>query len=572
MDGFEASLVEWMEAKHAQNKTVVLSTIQTQVKKLRKKLNVDVNPGPVWQTYFENKYSIMSKILRSDNKKKINTKNSTKKNDSNDQSQAGPSSRQTPTSPRSTSSPPNVPSTSQQSDSDSERTTEHTDEYSNDQSQDGPSGTQTPTSTSNQSSIIQSSDSVCQQTTKDSVDPDSKNQLQTAGSAMKIFEAFMETSCPNQSSIGQPTDPVLQETTKNEGRPLPKSSFSDESSDDEQSSRKSEPENKQAIDQVEEGTSVPETAPEPENKQDIDQVEEGASVPEAAPEHELSEPKNKRSIDQVNEGESIPKAAPEHKIPDEALRPAKSQKVSDNYPGPRTIDTDRAAQEMASSDTVHVSSLPLPPVHYINLYTDENVRRNRAPRPPLPVHDNYTMFGNIFNAEDPIIRPLEAQGIKRLYPQHFDRRRELKKLNHSLLVNFLDLIDILMLCPESSKRAEKVEDLSLLFIHIHHLLNEFRPHQARETLRVMMEMQKRQRVETSIRFQKHLEKVQEIVQNALQSLPDPSESDSKLMVNTEAMEVDNDENTDRRTVDPCSPSDRIMCKEIDDMLLSSGVY
>ncbi|CAB0028717.1 unnamed protein product [Trichogramma brassicae] len=227
---------------------------------------------------------------------------------------------------------------------------------------------------------------------------------------------------------------------------------------------------------------------------------------------------------------------------------------------------------MASSDTVHVSSLPLPPVHYINLYTDENVRRNRAPRPPLPVHDNYTMFGNIFNAEDPIIRPLEAQGIKRLYPQHFDRRRELKKLNHSLIVNFLDLIDILNLCPESSKRAEKVEDLSLLFIHIHHLLNEFRPHQARETLRVMMEMQKRQRVETSIRFQKQLEKVQEIVQNALQSLPDPSESDSKLMVNTEAMEVDNDENTDRRTVDPCSPSDRIMCKEIDDMLLSSGVY
>ncbi|KAL7292019.1 hypothetical protein TKK_0014303 [Trichogramma kaykai] len=91
-------------------------------------------------------------------------------------------------------------------------------EYSNDQLQAGPSGTQTPTSTSNQSSIIQPSDSVYQQTTKDSVDADSNNQLQTAGSAMKIFEGFMETSCPNQSSIGQPTDPVLQKTTKNEGK------------------------------------------------------------------------------------------------------------------------------------------------------------------------------------------------------------------------------------------------------------------------------------------------------------------------------------------------------------------
>ena len=69
------------------------------------------------------------------------------------------------------------------------------------------------------------------------------------------------------------------------------------------------------------------------------------------------------------------------------------------------------------------------------------------------------------------------QGFKRLYPQHCDRRRELRKLNHSLLVNFLDLLDLLVLCPDSPRRAEKVEDLNLLFIHIHHLLNEFRPHQ-----------------------------------------------------------------------------------------------
>jgi mediator of RNA polymerase II transcription subunit 7 len=105
---------------------------------------------------------------------------------------------------------------------------------------------------------------------------------------------------------------------------------------------------------------------------------------------------------------------------------------------------------------------------------------------------------------------LGFQGIKRLYPQHFDRRRELRKLNHSLLVNFLDLLDLLVQCPDSPRRAEKVEDLSLLFIHIHHLLNEFRPHQARETLRVMMELQRRQRIETAQRFQKHLDKVREV--------------------------------------------------------------
>lgn len=94
---------------------------------------------------------------------------------------------------------------------------------------------------------------------------------------------------------------------------------------------------------------------------------------------------------------------------------------------------------------------------------------------------------------------MESQQIRRLYPQHFDRKKELKKLNHSLLVNFLDLVDILINAPESPRRTEKIDDLTVLFLHIHHLLNEYRPHQARETLRVMLELQKRQRVETARR-------------------------------------------------------------------------
>lgn len=119
---------------------------------------------------------------------------------------------------------------------------------------------------------------------------------------------------------------------------------------------------------------------------------------------------------------------------------------------------------MANADTIQVSSLPLPPAQYINLFTDENIRKNRAPKPPPPIQDSYTMFGNPFSNDDNIIRPLEAQGFKRLYPQHFDRRKELKKLNHSLLVNFLDLIDLLVHYPDSPRRAEKViVNCNLLF-------------------------------------------------------------------------------------------------------------
>lgn len=80
-------------------------------------------------------------------------------------------------------------------------------------------------------------------------------------------------------------------------------------------------------------------------------------------------------------------------------------------------------------------------------------------------------------------------------------------------MNFLDLLDLLIQCPDSPRRAEKVDDISLLFIHIHHLLNEFRPHQARETVRVMLDLQRRQRNETTIRLQKHIDKVKFFINN-----------------------------------------------------------
>lgn len=148
--------------------------------------------------------------------------------------------------------------------------------------------------------------------------------------------------------------------------------------------------------------------------------------------------------------------------------------------------------------------------------------------------DGYMLFGQRSRVDDQIIQPIESQpGLRRLHPQSYDHKRELKKLNHSILANFLDLLDILIKNPESRKRAEKVDDLTLLFIHMHHLINEFRPHQARETLRVMMEVQNRQRLETAERFQKHLEKVQGLLQSCVSVIPDESDLETKLTIRTD---------------------------------------
>ncbi|XP_025087631.1 mediator of RNA polymerase II transcription subunit 7-like [Pomacea canaliculata] len=212
-----------------------------------------------------------------------------------------------------------------------------------------------------------------------------------------------------------------------------------------------------------------------------------------------------------------------------------------------------------------VSAFPLPPMQYINNYSDENIRKGRAPLPPPLMMDTYSMFGATFTADDAIIRPLEASGIRRLYPQAYDHKRELKKLNHSILINFLDLIEILIRSPDSPKRVEKLEDLSLLFINMHHLVNEFRPHQARETLRVMMDEQRKQRSEIAEKFQDNLDHVLQLIESAVGAIPEDLSLDSKLLVESQLLQATAEVKDDSADDGHIDSLDQMMCKIVDDM-------
>ncbi|ANB15256.1 Med7p [Sugiyamaella lignohabitans] len=133
-------------------------------------------------------------------------------------------------------------------------------------------------------------------------------------------------------------------------------------------------------------------------------------------------------------------------------------------------------------------------------------------RPPNTT--SYRGFGNIWQVDDKLL-PLEEVGIRQLYQDigkgsngtvvassssevvpiasesvqasHKEQIWELKKLLKSVLVNFLELVGIMATAPE--KFPAKVEDIRVIVINMHHLLNEYRPHQARESLVLLIEDQ-----------------------------------------------------------------------------------
>ncbi|VDP61260.1 unnamed protein product [Schistosoma mattheei] len=165
--------------------------------------------------------------------------------------------------------------------------------------------------------------------------------------------------------------------------------------------------------------------------------------------------------------------------------------------------------------TSHVSLFPAPPWQLINkLFSTET-----PPRPPTPPGSTaYRMFGNFYNSEDAILRSLESQGVRRVYPQTYNRKRELRKINFSILANYLDLLDIITRDPSSCKRAEKLDHLAILFINMHHLVNEYRQHQARDLLREILKYQVNIGAETVEKAEQYLTRADEQLRIAANDL------------------------------------------------------
>ncbi|KAJ1968815.1 Mediator of RNA polymerase II transcription subunit 7 [Dimargaris xerosporica] len=107
--------------------------------------------------------------------------------------------------------------------------------------------------------------------------------------------------------------------------------------------------------------------------------------------------------------------------------------------------------------------------------------------PAIPSESEFFMFGQRWPLDD-TLPSLKDQKVEQLYPADgFSRTNELRKLNNSLIFKYLDLINTLATTP--SKFEKDVDSIRLLLVNMHHLINEFRPYQARDTLKLMLEDQ-----------------------------------------------------------------------------------
>jgi len=109
----------------------------------------------------------------------------------------------------------------------------------------------------------------------------------------------------------------------------------------------------------------------------------------------------------------------------------------------------------------------------------------RPPPPPAPAANEYFTFNSANSlSPDPVLPPVEEL----LFDPHNPNLRHavlLSKITKSLLLNFLELTTVLGNDP--TEWEEKMADIRKLTLNGHVAINMYRPHQARENVREMLQ-------------------------------------------------------------------------------------
>ncbi|GBF63539.1 mediator of RNA polymerase II transcription subunit 7 [Trichophyton mentagrophytes] len=159
--------------------------------------------------------------------------------------------------------------------------------------------------------------------------------------------------------------------------------------------------------------------------------------------------------------------------------------------------------------------------------------------PPEPPTTDYVLFGETQQLS-PNPPSLGDQGITQLYPSSSatsGHAYHLTKITKSLLLNFLELTGILSIAPEHAE--EKLQMIRTLFINAYHLLNLYRPHQARESLSELIE----RRIEMAREDVKQMEEIEGRVAGWLDMM---SKGDKVEEANDDKMQVEKEGEADQK--------------------------
>ena len=109
----------------------------------------------------------------------------------------------------------------------------------------------------------------------------------------------------------------------------------------------------------------------------------------------------------------------------------------------------------------------------------------RPPLPPSAETQLYHAFDVYHQVDFKVLPPAPGTLLFDPEKKNLNHAVLLTQLTKSVLLNFLELLTILSASP--SARGEKVEDIRRLMTNIHVVINMYRPHQARESVKEMLQ-------------------------------------------------------------------------------------
>ncbi|OAK96812.1 mediator of RNA polymerase II transcription subunit 7 [Phaeosphaeriaceae sp. SRC1lsM3a] len=107
-----------------------------------------------------------------------------------------------------------------------------------------------------------------------------------------------------------------------------------------------------------------------------------------------------------------------------------------------------------------------------------------------------------------------------------DRQRYLFRFLRSIIVAYIELLGIVAVNPTSDHKDDKLKDILTMVTNMHALINEYRPHQARETLIREMERQVERKKKEIEGVKKMRNRVAEVLEGFGKEIPS-EKSDNK---------------------------------------------